>query len=323
MTELPQPPVPADCDLTGFDYTPIYRARLFGSAFHARATDAEWRAGVTLWLKSWEQVPAGSLPDDDIDLCRLAELGRDMKTWNRIKAGAMRGWEKASDGRLYHPVVAEVVAEAWEKRSKASRKGKAGASKRWGAGNATAIAPDSTGTGQAMPGDSNGRERNRREGKGKKNPVPSEPTGTAPPPPSSGEGSVVERAVETTPTAGTLPLGEPPPDDMPEIPLALVQPEGSDWRKALFRQGLDWLARASKKSPDAVRGAVGMWLKTAQQDHRAVFDKLAEAQKLGIAEPVAWVTAALAARAGTSGQQASAAADAEFLRRLDEQLGAA
>ena len=30
--------------------------------------------GGTLWLKSWDQVPAGSLPDDDVDLCRLAEL---------------------------------------------------------------------------------------------------------------------------------------------------------------------------------------------------------------------------------------------------------
>ena len=34
--------------------------RLFGSSFHARASDAEWRAGVTLWLKSFHQVPAGS-----------------------------------------------------------------------------------------------------------------------------------------------------------------------------------------------------------------------------------------------------------------------
>lgn len=95
-----------------FPHTPILRSRLFGSSFHARTTDSEWRAGVTLWLKAWEQVPAGSLPDDDIELCRLAELARDLKTWKKLKAGAMRGWVLCSDGRLYHPVVAEVVRNA-------------------------------------------------------------------------------------------------------------------------------------------------------------------------------------------------------------------
>lgn len=309
MTDtLPEPPVPADCDLKDFGYTPIYRARLFGSGFHARATDAEWRAGVTLWLKSWDQVPAGSLPDDDIDLCRLAELGRDLKAWGRIKAGAIRGWEKASDGRLYHPTVAEVVLEAWEKRAKASRKGKAGASKRWGTGIASAIAPDSTGTGQAMPGDSKGREGKGKEGKSS---VPSEqaaPAAPVPPPPA---GPVDE-------AAPGLPLAEP--EEFPEIPLNLVQPEGGDWSKALFRQGLTWLASATGKHPKALRGLVGGWLKTAQQDHREVFERMADAQRMGIAEPIAFITQGLAVRHGSSGQQATAAADAAFMEKLDEQL---
>ena len=114
MTDIVAPLTPIDCELQGFPFTPVFRARLFGSSFHARATDAEWRSGVTLWLKSWDQVPAGSLPDDDIDLCRLAELGRDLKTWKKLRAGAMRGWVLCSDGRLYHPVVAEGVNEAWQ-----------------------------------------------------------------------------------------------------------------------------------------------------------------------------------------------------------------
>lgn len=105
---------PAGCVLQDFPHTPMYRARLFGSSFHARATDSEWRAGVTLWMKSWDQTPAGSLPDDDIELCRLAELARDMKLWKKLRAGAMRGWVLCSDGRLYHPVVAEGVNNALE-----------------------------------------------------------------------------------------------------------------------------------------------------------------------------------------------------------------
>ena len=113
---LPEPLVPADADLKDFAFTPIYRARLFGSAFHAKASDAEWRAGVTLWLKSQDQKPAGSLPADDVELCRLAELGRDMKTWKKIKAMALHGWFECSDGRLYNQVVAEIVNEQWEGR---------------------------------------------------------------------------------------------------------------------------------------------------------------------------------------------------------------
>lgn len=118
MTNLPTPPIAAGADLRAFQYTPIFRARLFGSAFHAEASDAEWRAGVTLWLKSWDQVPAGSLPTDDINLCRLAELGRDVRTWKRLKQGALHGWYQCDDGRLYHGVIADLVNEALTSKRK-------------------------------------------------------------------------------------------------------------------------------------------------------------------------------------------------------------
>ncbi len=111
--QSPEPLTPPEGDLRDFSFTPMYRARLFGSAFHARANDGEWRAGVTLWLKSQDQVPAGSLPDDDVELCRLAELGRDTKTWKKLREGALRGWDRCSDGRLYHPVVAEITLKQW------------------------------------------------------------------------------------------------------------------------------------------------------------------------------------------------------------------
>ncbi len=114
--ELPEPLVPPEVDLRDFAFTPIFRGRLFGSSFHARASDAAWRAGVTLWLKSWDQVPAGTLPDDEIDLCRLAELGRDVKEWRKVEKEALWGWYKCSDGRLHHKTVAEGVTEAWERK---------------------------------------------------------------------------------------------------------------------------------------------------------------------------------------------------------------
>lgn len=132
MNELQQPPIPPDVDLRKFPFMPLDVTRLFNSRFHAVANDAEWRAGVTLWLKSWQQIPAASLPDDDIELCRLAELGRDHRTWQKIRAKALHGWIKCADGRLYHPTVAEKAIEAWIKKEKARAKGKAGNEKRWG-----------------------------------------------------------------------------------------------------------------------------------------------------------------------------------------------
>lgn len=116
ITQLPAPLVPAEVDLRGLEYMPFFGNHLFGSEFNARCTDAEWRAGVTLWWAAWNQQPAGSLPDDDVALCRLADLGRDLKLWRKVKANALRGFLHCSDGRIYHPFLCKQVLVAWEKR---------------------------------------------------------------------------------------------------------------------------------------------------------------------------------------------------------------
>lgn len=118
MSELPEPLTPPDCDLRGLEYMPLLGQHLFGSEFNARANDSEWRAALTLWWAAWTQMPAASLPDDDIALCRLADLGRDVKTWRKIKDMALYGFVKCSDGRLYHPTVAKQAMLAWDKRVK-------------------------------------------------------------------------------------------------------------------------------------------------------------------------------------------------------------
>jgi hypothetical protein len=131
MSSSPLPLTPPDCDLRDFSFMPVDIVRLFGSRFHAVANDAEWRAGVTLWLKSFHQVPAGSLPSDETELCRLAELGRDLKAWRKVKTVALHGWVLCADGRLYHPVVCEKAGEAFEKRKSFRERGKKGNAKRW------------------------------------------------------------------------------------------------------------------------------------------------------------------------------------------------
>lgn len=114
---LPAPLVPADVDLRGLEYMPLLGHHLLGSTFHAMCTDEEWRIGVTLWWASWNQVPAASLPDDDVALTRLADLGRDIKTFKRVREKALHGFVKCSDGRLYHRFLSKQALIAWEKRS--------------------------------------------------------------------------------------------------------------------------------------------------------------------------------------------------------------
>ena len=115
MSELPEPMVPAGIDLRDFPYMPLDVVRLRDSDLAANPDGEVFRAAVISWCVSWHQIPAASLPDDDALLARLLGYGRDVKGWQRLRAaGALHGWIKCNDGRLYHPVVAEKVTEAWE-----------------------------------------------------------------------------------------------------------------------------------------------------------------------------------------------------------------
>jgi hypothetical protein len=90
----------------------------------ATTPDGEvFRVAVMSWCASWHQVPASSLPDNDAILARLMGFGRDLKGWKKVReAGGLRGWKLHSDGRLYHPVVAEKALEAMGQKSRAKTK---------------------------------------------------------------------------------------------------------------------------------------------------------------------------------------------------------
>lgn len=132
MSNAAAPLTPAGCDLRDFPRMMIDIPRLRGSEFDAIADDGAWRAGFNLWLSSWHQVPAASLADDEAQLAKLAGLGRDLRTWRKVKADALRGWLKAADGRLYHPVVAEMALEAWLEKLAQRKSSAAGNAKRYG-----------------------------------------------------------------------------------------------------------------------------------------------------------------------------------------------
>jgi len=254
MTDLPEPLTPPEADLQGYGFMPLYGHRLFGSGFNALSNDAEWRAGVTLWWAAWNQVPAGSLPDDDAALARLADLGRDVRRWRRLRANALRGFVKCADGRLYHTVLAPLVIEAWARRSADRRKKRRWRDKRLGQGQ---------GPGQ----DGDGTVPSRSKGEGE------ERTGTG----ESGSEAVASAGQPAGPT---------------DLALSLVNAEG-DWSRPLFREGLAWLARVCETTPAALRPLMGRWLKAAGDDHRRLFDLLAAAERQAIADPRAWITAQL------------------------------
>jgi len=62
---------------------------------------------LMLWHTAWQQVPAGSFSDDDQVIA--AKIGMDYRLFAAHKDILMRGWERYSDGRLYHPVIIEQV----------------------------------------------------------------------------------------------------------------------------------------------------------------------------------------------------------------------
>lgn len=118
MTEnLPAPLTPHDCDIQDFPFMPLDVARLRDSELASNETPEACWAAVLLWSASWHQIPAASIPDDEMWIAKQAGYqlrGKIDKAWAQVRKGALRGWVKCADGRLYHPVVAEKARDAWQ-----------------------------------------------------------------------------------------------------------------------------------------------------------------------------------------------------------------
>lgn len=123
------PLTPRECNLQDFPFMPLEVKRLLNSETWVLGSGDERAAAMTLWLQSWHQVPAGSLPAKDE---MLAHLAATPTKWKKVKAHALRGWVLCSDGRLYHPIVCEKVLEAWIEKLLNSLSGTSGNAKRWG-----------------------------------------------------------------------------------------------------------------------------------------------------------------------------------------------
>lgn len=113
-SNLPAPLVPSEVDLSDFQYMEL-DVRLLRDSKFAAETDAEaFRAGVLLWCAAWHQVPAASLPNNDVELSNLAGYGRVVKEWRKVREQALALFVLCSDGRLYHRVIADKAVTAWQ-----------------------------------------------------------------------------------------------------------------------------------------------------------------------------------------------------------------
>lgn len=117
--QLPAPLVGAEVDLRGYGWMPLHGERLFRSDTWLGATDRERVACIYIWWAAWQQVPAGSLPDDDRVLAQLAGPGVALQAWRRMRARVMRGFVRCSDGRLYHALLCQEAIESWQRRENA------------------------------------------------------------------------------------------------------------------------------------------------------------------------------------------------------------
>jgi hypothetical protein len=303
---LPDPFSPHEADLRAFGFMPLDVGRLRRSKtwLIAKRRPQIGFYAMNLWMESWHQLPAGSLePDDDL-LADMAMCPPDQ--WAEVRDDVMRGWTLCSDGRLYHPVVAEKVNEAWEMRRAHSDRARARAARRWSKNN-NDLPPDTQPVyeGKAElsppPDDTGGMHdactmhagcitsgmRQDKTGQDKTDSVSSLRSDTgeaamAAPPPRAEE-------IET-------------PQPSPDIP--------PDPNELLWSVGVRVVARITKKTEAASRKLIGLWLKIANGDPVLVLTAIREAREKSVLEPESWLVARLKASPGAVAPQNAGATTA-------------
>lgn len=111
---LKKPPVPVEVDLRKIGRMQLDILALLSSETMAMCRGEKLHAALTLWIRAFHQVPAGSLPNDENVVMSLAGYSSDPEGWQRVKAVALKNFELHNDGRLYHTKLSEVVLKTWK-----------------------------------------------------------------------------------------------------------------------------------------------------------------------------------------------------------------
>ncbi len=106
-----EPLTPPDTDIRAVPWFKLDMLKLAHSEFLQIAANEELGAALKLWMFAIHQVPAGSLPNNEVVLAQAAGYDHRRKAWQRIRGMALYGWELCSDGRLYHQTVAMTVID--------------------------------------------------------------------------------------------------------------------------------------------------------------------------------------------------------------------
>lgn len=69
---------------------------------------------LMLWATSWKSSPCGTWPADDTLIA--ARIGMPDRQFKAHRDQLMRGWKLATDGRLYHDTITELVLKMCSKR---------------------------------------------------------------------------------------------------------------------------------------------------------------------------------------------------------------
>lgn len=106
-----EPLTPPDTDIRAVPWFKLDMLKLGHSEFLQIASNEELGAAVKLWMFAIHQVPAGSLPNNEVVLAQAAGYDHRKKAWQRVRGMALYGWALCSDGRLYHQTVAMTVLD--------------------------------------------------------------------------------------------------------------------------------------------------------------------------------------------------------------------
>lgn len=131
MSELNNPPIPADTDVRDLDGFMLNVERLMASELVALSSHEVVAASLFLWCRAWKQLPAASLPDDERVIAAFARL--PLPRFRKLRPEVMRGFVLCSDGRWYHKVLAVEAARAHgrKKRFNAKRETDAERLRKW------------------------------------------------------------------------------------------------------------------------------------------------------------------------------------------------
>jgi uncharacterized protein YdaU (DUF1376 family) len=141
-------------------------------------------AYLLLLCKAWHQIPAGTLPNDDLSLAKWARLSS--KKWSQHRDSILRAFYIGDDGRLHQKRMEVEYAKALETIAKRSKAGSEAAAARWermrdgceshGDGMPNASESDANGNANAMRFDAI-QNQNQNQNQNQKEKTPPTPRG--------------------------------------------------------------------------------------------------------------------------------------------------